>query len=56
MLYLTFQPLQVSVLTLTNLSMSKTLEETRLESEKAKRELILRGEGYKSSLKVSWLA
>ena len=36
--------------------MSKTVEETRLESEKAKRELALRGEGYKSSLKVSWLA
>ena len=51
-----FQPLQVSALTLTNLSMSKTIEETRSESEKAKRELALRGEGYKSSLKVSWLA
>lgn len=56
MLYSGFQPLQVSALTMTNLSMSKTLEETRLESEKAKTELILRGEGYKSSLKVNWLA
>ena len=53
MLYSGFQPLQVSALTMTNLSMSKTLEEARLEYEKAKGELILRGEGYKSSLKVS---
>ena len=41
------------MLTMSNLAMSQSLEQIRLESDKAKRELTLRVEGHKAALKVS---